>query len=73
MRSLVARLRGEPRLVRQLNEWLVIAWLVFIPVVLVTGWYDSLPLVTALSIWANLAAHWAAATAARADEENRKN
>lgn len=65
-------LRENPRMVRVINEWLVIAWLSMIPVVLLTRWYESLPFLTAISLWANIASHWATAVASRADENSQK-
>ena len=42
-------------------------WLVsFIPVVLF-GWYDSLPLVVFISIYANVVGHWSSGMAMRVE------
>lgn len=56
-------------------EWLkhfhmvmTIVWLIMIPVALVTGWISSLIFISACSIYANMAAHFAAWQGSRAEE-----
>lgn len=54
---------------KRLHAVLTIAWLVFtIPVLLIPGWKDSVALLVFISIYANVAGHWSAWQAARAEE-----
>lgn len=59
---------GAPAL-RRLHLGLTIAWLVMIPVAFVTGWLYSLAFISAISIYANVAGHFSAWQAARAEEQ----
>lgn len=54
---------------RHLHGWLTVAWLVVIPVSIVTGWLYSLAFISAISIYANVAGHFSAWQAARAEEQ----
>jgi hypothetical protein len=54
---------------RQLH--IVLAWfwlLISIPVILTAGLRNSVPLLVFISIYANVASHWAAAAAARVEQ-----
>jgi hypothetical protein len=50
------------------HAFLTIVWLVMIPVALATGWIYSIVFVSAISIYANVAGHFSAWQAARAEE-----
>lgn len=55
----------NPKLMRRVQGWLVIFFIVLIPVSLATGWVKSVTFVSALSLWALVASHgawWAAAS-----------
>lgn len=55
----------DPKLMRRVQGWLVIFFIVLIPVSLATGWVKSVTFVSALSLWALVASHgawWAAAS-----------
>lgn len=54
---------------KHIHAWLTVAWGVMIPLSLITGWIESLVFVAAISIYANLGAHFSAWQAARAEEE----
>lgn len=54
---------------RHAHGWLTLAWLIAIPVSIVTGWLYSLTFISAISIYANVAGHFSAWQAARAEEE----
>lgn len=54
---------------RRLHLTLLIAWMVMVPLALVTGWLFSLAFISACSIYANAASHWAAYEGTRAKEE----
>lgn len=47
---------------------LTVAWLVMVPVALMTGWIESLIFVSACSIYANAVGHFSAWQAGRAEE-----
>lgn len=52
-----------------LHKWLTWAWLASaVPVVLIKGLRESVPLLVFVSIYANVAGHFAAWQAARAEE-----
>jgi len=52
---------------RRLHFALTIAWMVLIPVAIATGWVYSIVFVSAISLYANVAAHFAAWQGARAE------
>lgn len=52
---------------RRLHAVLTIAWLLFLPLACFTPLRDSLPLVVGISVYANVAGHWAAWQATKAD------
>jgi hypothetical protein len=67
VRSLWASIQGDPVLMRRVNGWLTVFWLVMIPVSLITGWISSVTYVAALSLWALVSGHWSAWQAARVE------
>ena len=67
IRSLWASVQGNPKVMRAVNGWLTIFWLIMIPVSLVTGWISSVTYVAALSLWALVSGHWSAWQAARVE------
>ncbi|MEA2372263.1 MAG: hypothetical protein QOH12_2657 [Solirubrobacteraceae bacterium] len=76
LKSLWAVVQGDPVFMRRVNGWLTIFWIVMIPLSLATGWVKSVVFVSALSLWALVAGHWAAWQASRVevnqDEEAAK-
>ena len=52
---------------RRANGWLALLWLVMIPVSFATGLVSSVAYVSAISLWALVASHWAAWQAARVE------
>lgn len=46
--------------IRRANLGLAVAWLVMVPVAVVTGWLYSIAFISAASIYANAAGHLAA-------------
>jgi ABC-type Mn2+/Zn2+ transport system permease subunit len=56
------------RCLRHTHALLTFAWLAMVPVALVTGWVGSLVFISACSIYANAAAHFAAWQGSRAEE-----
>jgi hypothetical protein len=46
---------------------LVFAWIAMIPIAIFTGWVYSVAFVSAISLYANVASHWAAYRAARTE------
>jgi hypothetical protein len=67
VRSLWASIQGDPKVMRAVNGWLTIFWLMMIPVSLITGWISSVTYVAALSLWALVSGHWSAWQAARVE------
>lgn len=48
---------------------MTVAWAVMVPVALITGWIYSIAFVSAISIYANVASHFSAWQASRAEEK----
>ena len=59
--------QGDPTLMRRVNGWFTIFWVVMIPVSLITGWISSVAYMVALSLWALVSGHWSAWQAARVE------
>jgi hypothetical protein len=74
VRTFWLKLKDEPVLMRRVQGWLTILWVVMIPLSLAMGWVKSVTFVSALSLWALVASHgawWAAASVeCRQAEEN---
>jgi hypothetical protein len=51
----------------RLHVILTILWMLAIPIAIFTGLIYSLAFISAISLYANLAGHWAGAQAAKAD------
>ena len=74
VRSLCSNVRSDPVLMRRINGWLTIVWIVMIPVSIALGWINSVAYVSALSLWALVSGHWSAWQAARVEvEQQRQN
>lgn len=56
---------------RRLHAVLTLAWLIFLPVAILTPLRYSVPLLVGISVYANVAGHWAAYQAAKADERTQ--
>jgi hypothetical protein len=65
VRSLWATVQGDPVLMRRINGWLTIFWIVMIPVSFELGWLKSVTYVSALSLWALVSGHLSTWQAAR--------
>ena len=63
--------QGDPVFMRRVNGWLTIAWIVMIPISLITGWVESVTYVSALSLWALVSGHWSAWQAARVEVQQQ--
>ena len=57
----------SPLFLRRFHGWMTLGWLVVTPVSWWLGWWDIVAFVTFLSLWANVASHWAAWAAARVE------
>lgn len=58
---------------KHLHAALTVTWLLFVaPVLLIPGWKDSVALLVFISIYANIAGHWSAYQASRAEEKQDK-
>ena len=71
-KGLWASIQGDPVFMRRVNGWLTIAWIVMIPISLLTGWVKSVVYVSALSLWALVSGHWSAWQAARVEVEQQR-
>jgi hypothetical protein len=64
---------GNMRLIRlckyHLELTLVFAWIIMIPLSIITGWIYSVAFVSAISLYANVASHWAAYRAQRTERK----
>jgi hypothetical protein len=61
----MGKLLENPVLMRKVQGWITILWVVLIPISLALGWVKSVTFVSALSLWALVASHgawWAAAS-----------
>lgn len=68
MRSVAGEIVIPVRWMRHFHAVLTGTWIVMVPVALVTGWISSLIFISACSIYANAASHFAAWQASRAEE-----
>lgn len=59
----------NPTLMRKMNGWFTVLFIVMIPISLLTGWINSVTFVAVLSLWALVSGHLAAWTAARVEEK----
>lgn len=59
--------QGDPVFMRRVNGWFTLFWIVMIPVSIATNLIDSVPFISALSLWALVSGHWAAWQAARVE------
>lgn len=50
IKSLWASVQGDPILMRRVNDWFTIFWIVMIPVSIITGWISGVAYVAALSL-----------------------
>lgn len=57
------------RLLGHLHGWLTLVWLAVVPLSIATGWLWSIAFVSACSIYANAAAHFAAWQATRTERK----
>lgn len=57
---------------RRLHGVLTVAWLVMVPVAVVTGWIYSVPFIAVCSIYANAVVHGGAYAGGRAEREARE-
>lgn len=69
VKSLWASIQGDPTLMRRINGWLTIFWIVMIPISIALGLLNSVVYVSALSLWALVSGHWSAWQAARVEVE----
>ena len=61
----------DPKFTTQFHKWMVILWILLcIPGLLL--WKESIVFVVLMSLWANIAAHWAAYQGSRAEQNNIK-
>ena len=55
-KSLWASIQGDPVFMRRVNGWLTLFWVAMIPISYDLGWLKSVAFVSALSLWALVAA-----------------
>ena len=69
IKSLWTSVMNNPKLMRRINGWFTIIWIIMIPLSIFTGWINSVTFVAALSLWALVSGHWSAWQAARTEEK----
>lgn len=57
----------NPKLRKRMHNTLAVLWLLSFPVIVKFGLLESIPLLVFISVYANVAGHWAAAEAAAGD------
>lgn len=62
----------SPGALRRFNLCATILWLAMIPAAIWLGWVESVPFISALSLYAIVVAHFSAYQASRAEEEAAK-
>lgn len=67
IKSLWAAVQGDPVFMRRVNGWMVVFWIVMVPVSYFTHWLNSVTYVSALSLWALVSGHLSAWQAARVE------
>lgn len=67
LRSLWESVQGDPVFMRKVNGWLTIFWIFMMPVAVVTGLINSIPFISAISIYALATGHWSAWQASRVE------
>ena len=72
IKSIWASVQGDPALMRRVNGWLTVFWIVMIPISIFTGWIHSVAYISALSLWALVSGHWSAWQAARVEVEQQR-
>jgi hypothetical protein len=73
IKALWVMVQGDPVFMRRVNGWLAVAWVIMIPVSILTGWINSVTYVAALSLWALVSGHWSAWQAARVEVKQEEN
>ena len=63
MKSLIL----DPKKFMKVNAWLTVFWIIMIPVAVITGWISSVAFISAVSIYALVAAHLSTYAAARTE------
>lgn len=63
----------DPLIMRHINGWATIGWILMIPVAIWTGLLSSVEFVSALSLWALVSGHWSAWQAARVEVRQVEN
>lgn len=62
----------DPKFTTAFHKWLTIIWiLLIIPGIL--WWAESIPFLVFMSLWANIAGHWSAYQASRAELKQDEN
>lgn len=62
----------SPRSMQKLHGYLTLLWAIAIPIAVVTGWVYSIVFVSAISLYANVAGHFASWQAARTEVMQEK-
>lgn len=65
----LTKLAQDPKFLRLFHGWVTIVWIILmIPALL--WWSESVPFLVIISVWANVAGHWASWQAARVEVKN---
>jgi len=66
----ITNLFQDAHFLRVFHGWATLFWIVMIPISVLTGWVSSTVYVSALSLWALVASHWAAWQASRIEDND---
>jgi hypothetical protein len=67
LKNLQDSVQNDPVFMRRVNGWLVVLWIVMIPISMVFHLLSSVAYVSALSLWALVSGHWSGWQAARVE------
>ncbi|MCU1428775.1 MAG: hypothetical protein JWL83_2775 [Actinomycetia bacterium] len=67
LKSLRSSVHDDPVFMRRLNGWLVVLWIVMIPISMAFHLLSSVVYVAALSLWSLVSGHWSGWQAARVE------
>jgi ABC-type bacteriocin/lantibiotic exporter with double-glycine peptidase domain len=73
MKATVMSWIHDPTKFKRINGWLVVFWIVMIPISVVLGWVSSVEYVSALSIYALVTGHLSTWQAARVEERQEED
>jgi len=49
---------------------LTLTWIIMVPLMIIFGWWESVPFLAVISVYANIVGHWSAWQAAHSEEKS---